>query len=120
MGQEEQVTIQIKLNYQGNEIILDESNAQKNDKQEGISYYTFTSTWLLDSLEEGKQFKDLFSDENIMLGDNFTIEAAVGYTGELKVNGAQKTAQDNSLFAKSSTTNTADIEYLRHLPNLDT
>ena len=120
MGQEEQVTIQIKLNYQGNEIILDESNAQKNDKQEGISYYTFTSTWLLDSLEEGKQFKDLFSDENIMLGDNFTIEAAVGYTGELKVNGAQKTAQDNSLFAKSSTTNTADIEYLRHLQNLDT
>ncbi len=119
MGEEDHVSIQIVLRYQDQEVVLDETNAQQNNQQEGISYYTFTSTWLLDSLEEGKQFQDLFSDDTIQMGDDFTIEAAVAYTGDLKVNGAQKTAVDNSLFAKSSTADTASIEYLRHLQNLD-
>ena len=119
MGENENVSIDIKLNYKDNVVTLDKDNAQENITDEGISYYSFTSTWIFDSLEDGKQFKDIFLDDTITMGDNFTIEAAVSYTGDYKINGAKKIAEDNSLFAKDTTEDTAYIEYMRHLQNLD-
>lgn len=120
LGQADQVSLEVELEYQGQKILLTPAMESQDEKSD-IAYLTYVSTWTLESLEEGKQFADLFSASGTTLtyGDDFTIVAEVSYTGTLKVNGAQKTAQDNSLFAKDSGGDTAYITCLRHLQNLD-
>lgn len=114
------VDLAVTLNYQGVELPLEPENAEKNEEF-GIVYFSYTYTWVLDTLEEGQKFRDLFpgSETELTYGGDFTISAEVSYTGDLKVNGARKTARDNSLFAKDSSEGTAYIAYLRHLQNLD-
>lgn len=114
------VNLDVNLEYSGSTVPLETASATV--PVQDISYYIYTHTWTLDSLENGsKQFQDLFSEPNILTyGEDFTISAEVSYTGgTLKVNGARKTATDNSLFAKDSGGETAYISCLRHLQNLD-
>lgn len=115
------INLLVKLNYQGKEIDLRKDMATNVKEDFGFTYITNTYLWTLDSLD-GIHFKDLFSayGNNIIYGKDFTITAKVDYTGEMNVNGATKTAKDNSLFAKGSDGNTAYIACLRHLQNLDT
>ena len=121
IGQAGNVELDVKLTYQGKEVTLDTTPTAGDGytKTDEISYISHTYTWTLDSLEDGKQFQDLF-DTPMTYGEDFTISAEVSYTGDtLKVNGARKTATDNSLFAKDSGEDTAYISCLRHLQNLD-
>ena len=120
IGQADQVSLDVELEYQGQKIPLTLDMGNQEEKPD-IAYLIYESTWTLESLEEGKHFADLFSAPGTTLtyGEDFTIVAEVSYTGTLKVNGAQKTAQDNSLFAKDSGGDTAYITCLRHLQNLD-
>ncbi len=115
------INLLVKLNYQGKEIDLRKDMATDVKEDFGFTYITYTYLWTLDSLDD-IHFKDLFSayGNDIIYGKDFTITAKVDYTGEMNVNGATKTAKDNSLFAKGSDGNTAYIECLRHLQNLDT
>ena len=120
IGQADQVSLDVELEYQGQKIPLTLDMGNQEEKPD-IAYLIYESTWTLESLEEGKHFADLFSAPGATLtyGEDFTIVAEVSYKGTLKVNGAQKTAQDNSLFAKDSGGDTAYITCLRHLQNLD-
>lgn len=119
IGEANHVQLTVTLNYQGHEQVLPPETAATVEP--GLDYFAYTNTWILDSLD-GKQFKDFYSGPGSTLtyGDDFTLKAEVSYTGELQVNGASKTAQDNSLFAKGSQGETAYITCLRHLQNLDT
>lgn len=119
VGQADNVTLNVTLDYQGQTLTLSQDDAESKEEP-GLAYLARTSTWTLDSLEDGKKFRDLFSVTGLTFGDDFTITAHVLYTGDLKVNGARKIATDNSLFAKDSTEDTAYITCLRHLQNLDT
>ena len=121
IGQAGNVKLDVKLTYQGSVKTLDTTPiiGDGYTKTDEISYISHTYTWTLDSLEDGKQFQDLF-DAPMTYGEDFTISAEVSYTGDtLKVNGARKTATDNSLFAKGSGDEVAYISCLRHLQNLD-
>ncbi len=63
-----------------------------------------------------------FPGESFILGNEFTVTAEIQPAegiGEVTVNGAKKTATDNSLFAATSTADRADVAYMRHLQNLD-
>ncbi len=119
IGEGNDVSLTVELAYRGETIPLNLAEAEQTETPE-TSYIGHTYTWTLDSLTEGKQFKNLFSTLNTRTyGGDFTISAEVFYTGELKVNGARKTATDNSLFATDSGEETAYISCLRHLQNLD-
>lgn len=99
---------------------------QRRTPKDSISFTagdTAEYTWVLDSLESGKHFKDLFSEKNLpdALGGVFTVTAkltlsAAGYLDSSYY--AQAT--ENSLFDTTSTDDTAYIANLRHLQNLDT
>lgn len=122
MGEDANVNLEVTLAYQGTSIALslgpdgDSSATAEND----IAYRSYTYTWLLDSLEGGHQFRDLFDDAGVTFGGDFEFTAEVAYDGgTLLVNGARKTAVDNSLFARGSGAETAYIACLRHLQNLD-
>lgn len=121
MGEESNVKLDVTLTYQGNTIMLEQTEAEDRIDTEGTTYFTYTYIWTLDSLTEtGKQFKNLSFHGDLTYGDDFTVSAEVSYTGDaLKVNGARKSASDNSLFAKGSDGDTAYIACLRHLQNLD-
>lgn len=113
------VELEVTLDYQGESIQLEFIDSEQAVEW-GSDYDSYTFTWVLDSLEAGKQFKDHFMGTGNYGGD-FTITAEVLYTGDTsfrQVNGARKTAADNSLFAKGSSGETAYIEYMRHLQNL--
>ncbi len=119
--EDKNVKLDVTLQYQGQEITLKQTDAQ-DTLEPGVAYFAYTYTWILDSLEEDEvQFKELFpqSAGALQYGKDFTIYADVKYSGELHINGANKTAQDNSLFATGSDGETAYIAYLRHLQNLD-
>lgn len=119
IGEGNDVSLTVELAYQEETIPLNLAEAAQTETPE-TSYIGHTYTWTLDSLTEGKQFKNLFSTLSTRTyGGDFTISAEVFYTGELKVNGARKTATDNSLFATDSGEETAYISCLRHLQNLD-
>lgn len=125
----DKINLAMTLRYQGNEIKLDEAtlgdqySARVTDgmAESGVLYLTYRRTYLLDSLETGKQFKDIPGISEA-LGDNFELTAEVSYTGTTqKVNGAKKTVENNSLFAydeENGDPSVAYIEYLRHLQNL--
>lgn len=125
IGQAGNVKLDVKLTYQGSVKTLDTTPiiGDGYTKTDEISYISHTYTWTLDSLEDGKQFQDRFDtpgEAPLTYGEDFTISAEVSYTGDtLKVNGARKTATDNSLFAKGSGDEVAYISCLRHLQNLD-
>ncbi len=121
----DKVVLDVKLNYQGTEFTLSNSDAVTTNEPE-VSYLGYTYTWTLDSLQdENKRFHKLFSKagEQFVYGKDFEIDAGVSYKGTLdgmQINSARKTATDNSLFAKGSGDDIAYIGYLRHLQNLDT
>ena len=123
MGEDGNVKLDVTLTYQSWSARLRQTEAEGFMATEGTSYFTYIYTWTLDSLEEDeRQFREiLFQDASgLSYGDNFTVSAEVSYTGtDLKVNGARKSASDNSLFAKDSGGDTAYITCLRHLQNLD-
>lgn len=84
---------------------------------------TVEYTWVLDSLESGKHFKDLFSEKDLpdALGGVFTVTAKLTLSAADCLDSsyyAQGT--ENSLFDTTSTDDTAYIANLRHLQNLDT
>lgn len=116
-GDADDVTLEVKLRYQEQEITLLQNDADLEDDH-SVAYLGYRYTWTLDSLT-GRKFQDLFSVAGLTYGEDFTLLAEVSYTGELKVNGSRKTATDNSLFAKDSGEDTAYIACLRHLQNLD-
>lgn len=104
------------LEYQGEQFDLENPDPVI---EPGPAYFAYTSTWILDSLEEGNRFRDHFSaGEDMVYGEDFTVTAEVRYDGSLQVNGALKTASDNSLFAQESSGDTASIACVRHLQNL--
>ena len=63
IGQAGNVELDVKLTYQGKEVTLDTTPTAGDGytKTDEISYISHTYTWTLDSLTEGKQFKNLFS-----------------------------------------------------------
>lgn len=123
MGEAGNVKLDVTLTYQDWPAQLRQTEAEDFIDTEGTSYFTYTYTWTLDSLEEdGRQFREISFQgaSGLSYGDDFTVSAEVSYTGDaLKVNGARKNASDNSLFAKGSGGDTAYISCLRHLQNLD-
>lgn len=123
MGEASKVKLDVTLTYQDYPARLSQTEAEDHIDTEGISYFTYTYTWTLDSLEEEEtQFQEISFEgaAGLTYGDDFTVSAEVIYTGDaLKVNGARKSASDNSLFAKDSDGDTAYIACLRHLQNLD-
>lgn len=116
------VQLTTTLTYQGHPFSLSVTDPDDYVETPGVAYIAHTYTWILDSLE-GERFQDRFSIPGVSLpyGGDFTLDAEVSYTGsgDLKVNGARKTATDNSLFAKDSGGGTAYLTCLRHLQNLD-
>lgn len=123
--EKENVVLDVEIGYGETTVALNDPSKHYTESAINLAeYIEYTRKYILDSYEEeGKQFKDLFrgSAESVCGGD-FTLTAEVSYRGEGKkrqVNGARKTAQENSLFAKDSGGETAYIEYLRHLQNLD-
>lgn len=124
MGEERNVELDVTLTYQDYSAQLSQMEAEEYSDTEGVSYLTYIYTWTLDSLEEDeRQFREISFEgaTGLTYGDDFTVSAEVSYTGDaLKVNGARKSASDNSLFAKDSDGDTAYIACLRHLQNLDT
>lgn len=75
-------------------------------------------TWLLDSLEAGKQFSGLFSTApggDVRAAASITLSAPGGKSSQ-----DTDEDEDNSLFAEGSGGTTARIGCLRHLQNLDT
>lgn len=123
MGEDGNVNLDVTLTYQGWTAQLRQTEAEDFFDVEGTSYFTYTYTWTLDSLEEDeRQFREISFQgaSGLSYGDDFTVSAEVSYIGaDLKVNGARKSASDNSLFAKDSGGDTAYITCLRHLQNLD-
>lgn len=127
MHETEYVQLDVKLTYQGIELDLKNIDAEESITPD-ISYIAYTYTWTLDSLNEDEmQFYELFSSFGASkpesYGEDFTITAEVFYEHSgsgLTVNGARKTATNNSLFAEDSGGQTAYIACLRHLQNLDT
>lgn len=123
--EKENVVLDVEIGYGETTVALNDPSKHYTESAINLAeYIEYTRKYILDSYEEeGKQFKELFqgSAESAYGGD-FTLTAEVSYRGEGKkrqVNGARKTAQENSLFAKDSGGETAYIEYLRHLQNLD-
>ncbi len=89
------------------------------DRKDEGDYTSFSCTIPLDSLEKGKRFADLFrgaANAPAHFGGDFTVKATLSGAGATS---STSTATDNSLFAKDSSGNTAYIENLRHLQNLD-
>lgn len=123
MGEASNIKLDVTLTYQDCPAQLSQTEAEDYMDTEGISYFTYTYTWTLDSLEENeRQFHEISFEgaSGLTYGDDFTVSAEVTYAGDaLKVNGARKSASDNSLFAKDSNEDTAYIACLRHLQNLD-
>ena len=117
MGEGDHVELAVTLTYGGTAVTLRQEDAQKVSSED-LSYFSRTYTWTLDSLE-GTRFQNVISPLGSAPGGDFTVTAEVSYSGSLKVNGARKSAADNSLFAKGSGGDTAYIACLRHLQNLD-
>lgn len=83
------------------------------------NYRVYSYSWVLDSLEEENHFYNLFdqvSNPPGEFGGDFTVTATVSHTGS---SASTAVAENNSLFAKDSGGETAYVEYLRHLQNLD-
>lgn len=127
-GEEKNVHLNVTLTYQDVPVTLEPEQAENGGavEDEGIVYRSYTYAWTLDSLEDGAQFRDLFENadnantDDMTFGGDFELTAEVSYEGgSLVVNGARKTASDNSLFARGSGKETAYIACLRHLQNLD-
>lgn len=127
-GEEKNVHLNVILTYQDVPVTLEPEQAENGGavEDEGIVYRSYTYAWTLDSLEDGAQFRDLFENadnantDDLTFGGDFELTAEVSYEGgSLVVNGARKTASDNSLFARGSGKETAYIACLRHLQNLD-
>lgn len=92
------------------------------DSREQTPSGSVTYTWVLDALEDGMHFHQLFpgSSPSATYGGNFTVTAEV----KLSVPGhrpstASASDTGNSLFAEGTDDSTARIENLRHLQNLD-
>lgn len=117
-----QIELKTELSYEGAVVPLTPQGAVKTEYT--IDYISYTAVYLLDSLETGKQFKDLFTGvlpAPSGFGGDFTLTAEVGPKEETsrQINGARRTAEDNSLFARGSGGETAYLSYMRHLQNLD-
>lgn len=102
------------------EIVLSDLNGWKKTSTTGINGTTYTWTRVLDSLETGKQFQDLYNIGNKppSFGWEFTVEAWLE-GGTVRSTSAYDTG-NNSLFADE--TGDGEIAYignLRHLQNLD-
>lgn len=123
LGDLSNVKLDVTLTYQTETIPLEKDSVPSHIGNE-IAYLSYTYTWILDSLDQAEmQFYELFpSASNLSYGNDFTVAAEVYYDKKnpsLNVNGALKKATDNSLFAKGSGDQTAYIDCLRHLQNLD-
>ncbi len=102
------------------EIVLSDLNGWEKTSTTGINGTTYTWTRVLDSLETGKQFQDLYNIGNKppSFGWEFTVEAWLE-GGTVRSTSAYDTG-NNSLFADE--TGDGEIAYignLRHLQNLD-
>lgn len=102
------------------EIVLSDLNGWKKTSTTGINGTTYTWTRVLDSLETGKQFQNLYKigDKPTSFGWEFTVEAWLE-GGTVRSTSAYDTG-NNSLFADE--TGDGEIAYignLRHLQNLD-
>ena len=121
---ENDITLKVSVTYgeEGSEttVTLGEARRVSQDKRIDGTSVTHTDVYLLDSLFEHYQFKDLFTSPGEELGGPFTLTAEVSYTGseDLQINPGRDSETDNSLFAKDSTDTTANIAYMRHLQNL--
>ena len=104
------------------EIVLSDLNGWEKTSTTGINGTTYTWTRVLDSLETGKQFQDLYKntigDKPTSFGWEFTVEAWLE-GGTVRSTSAYDTG-NNSLFADETHDGpTAYIGNLRHLQNLD-
>lgn len=119
MGADHTVDLTVELSYQGQTVPLPLSEEDHVTSSE-VAYVAHTYTWSLDDLE-GTRFRDFFgtAGTGLSYGGDFTVSAEVTYSGSLKVNGARKTAADNSLFETGSGGSVAYLTCLRHLQNLD-
>lgn len=123
-------TAEVTLYYDGCRVRLDELPRGKwwteETKQDVFqNTVTHTCTWVLDTLKEnGPRFRDLF-DANLdavtgnpgPMGGDFTVTARIRSTTVASPDVVS--APRNSLFADGSGGETAYVENLRHLQNLD-
>nr|WP_326166316.1 type II secretion system protein [uncultured Oscillibacter sp.] len=131
-GLEQGTARKVTLDYQGTKIVLLDTAAPVqspfSDRMErplgtgSLSGGSIRYTWVLDALEDGRHFHELFGGSGIAgFGGDFTVEAGI----ELSADGRRSASAsgsdtDNSLFAEHSGGDTARLEVLRHLQNLDT
>lgn len=131
-GLEQGTARKVTLDYQGTKIVLLDTAAPVqspfSDRMErplgtgSLSGGSIRYTWVLDALEDGRHFHELFGGSGIAgFGGDFTVEAGI----ELSADGRRSASAsgsdtDNSLFAEHSGGDTARLEGLRHLQNLDT
>lgn len=88
----------------------------RSDASGGVTTYT----WVLDSLEEKERFAGLFSGGPGTYGGDFEVSAKVRLSAAgHRPSEASDRDDNNSLFAKGSGGETARIQFLRHLQNLD-
>lgn len=124
-------TAEVTLDYGGCEVRLDQLTQAKWLRKDSEvtnpfqNTVTHTREWVLDTLEkDGPRFQELFqagvgafTGNPGPIGENFTVTARIRSTTVASpdvVNGPH-----NSLFADGSSRETAYVENLRHLQNLD-
>lgn len=111
----DETSLQVELSYGDCSIPL----ALEGTPAFSGNYRVYSYSWVLDSLEEGNHFYNLFdqvSNPPGEFGGDFTVTATVSHMGS---SASTAVAENNSLFARDSGGETAYVEYLRHLQNLD-
>lgn len=123
-------TPEVTLYYGGSKVRLDQLSkvkwwTEETERDVFQNTVTHTCTWVLDTLKEnGPRFRDLF-DANLdavtgnpgPMGGDFTVTARIRSTTVASPDVVS--APRNSLFADGSGGETAYVENLRHLQNLD-
>ena len=123
-------TAEVTLYYGGSKVRLDQLSkvkwwTEETERDVFQNTVTHTCTWVLDTLKEnGPRFRDLFvgnldavTGEPGPMGGNFTVTARIRSTTVASPDVVS--APRNSLFADGSGGETAYVENLRHLQNLD-
>lgn len=123
-------TPEVTLYYGGSKVRLDQLSkvkwwTEETERDVFQNTVTHTCTWVLDTLKEnGTRFRDLFvgnldavTGEPGPMGGNFTVTARIRSTTVASPDVVS--APRNSLFADGSGGETAYVENLRHLQNLD-
>lgn len=124
-GEDDNIQLEVTLTCGGKtiDLPLEDSTLDVRGMDTQGANHMYARTWVLDDPLglEGEAFslKKLLGVQD-GLGGTVTVRADVSYTGStFEVNSASGSGRDNGLFALETTEDTAHIEYLRHLQNLE-